>query len=81
MIEARNLTERYGGKTAVDDLSFTVARGKITGFLGPVAIRPVQGTCCSRQLARRGTCNGVRHAPEPKEAGGTLPSAELLNWH
>jgi ABC-2 type transport system ATP-binding protein len=35
MIEALNLTKRYGEKTAVDDLSFTVKPGIITGFLGP----------------------------------------------
>jgi ABC-2 type transport system ATP-binding protein len=35
MIEAKNLTKRYGGKLAVDDLSFTVRPGVITGFLGP----------------------------------------------
>src|SRR4030088_2558389 len=35
MIEARRLTKRYGDKLAVDDLSFTVERGKVTGFLGP----------------------------------------------
>jgi ABC-2 type transport system ATP-binding protein len=35
MIEARGLTKRYGATTAVDDLSFTVEPGRITGFLGP----------------------------------------------
>ncbi|WP_298805129.1 ABC transporter ATP-binding protein [uncultured Pseudokineococcus sp.] len=35
MIEARGLTKRYGAKTAVDDLSFTVRPGSVTGFLGP----------------------------------------------
>jgi ABC-2 type transport system ATP-binding protein len=35
MIEASHLTKRYGEKTAVDDLSFTVKPGIITGFLGP----------------------------------------------
>jgi ABC-2 type transport system ATP-binding protein len=35
MIEAQNLTKRYGEKTAVDDLAFTVRPGIITGFLGP----------------------------------------------
>jgi ABC-2 type transport system ATP-binding protein len=35
MIEARNLTKRYGSTTAVDDLSFTVQPGTVTGFLGP----------------------------------------------
>jgi ABC-2 type transport system ATP-binding protein len=35
MIEAKNLTKRYGDKIAVDDLSFTVEPGRVTGFLGP----------------------------------------------
>ncbi len=35
MIEAQGLTKRYGGKTAVDDLSFEVKPGVVTGFLGP----------------------------------------------
>ena len=35
MIEARNLSKTYGSKTAVDNVSFTIAPGKVTGFLGP----------------------------------------------
>ena len=35
MIEAHGLTKRYGDKVAVDDLSFTVQPGRVTGFLGP----------------------------------------------
>ncbi|GLH97254.1 ABC transporter ATP-binding protein [Phytohabitans aurantiacus] len=35
MIEARALTKRYGDKVAVDELSFTVRPGQVTGFLGP----------------------------------------------
>jgi ABC-2 type transport system ATP-binding protein len=35
MIEARGLSKRYGDKLAVDDLSFTVRPGRVTGFLGP----------------------------------------------
>jgi ABC-2 type transport system ATP-binding protein len=35
VIEARRLTKRYGQKLAVDDLSFTVRPGTVTGFLGP----------------------------------------------
>jgi ABC-2 type transport system ATP-binding protein len=35
MIEARGLTKRYGSTLAVDDLSFTVQPGVVTGFLGP----------------------------------------------
>lgn len=35
MIEAHQLTKRYGEKTAVDRLDFTVKPGAVTGFLGP----------------------------------------------
>ncbi|MCW3820172.1 ATP-binding cassette domain-containing protein [Micromonospora sp. DR5-3] len=35
MIEARQLTKRYGEKTAVDRLDFEVKPGMVTGFLGP----------------------------------------------
>jgi ABC-2 type transport system ATP-binding protein len=35
VIEVDGLTKRYGGKTAVDGLSFTVEPGIVTGFLGP----------------------------------------------
>ncbi len=37
MIEAHGLTQRYGDKTAVDDISFTIAPGSVTGFLGRTA--------------------------------------------
>ena len=35
MIEAKGLTKRYGAKLAVDQLSFQVRPGVVTGFLGP----------------------------------------------
>lgn len=35
MIVAKNLNKRYRSKTAVNDLSFTIETGKVTGFLGP----------------------------------------------
>lgn len=35
MIEISNLTKRFGSLTAVDDVSFNVARGEVLGFLGP----------------------------------------------
>ncbi|MFC0681268.1 ABC transporter ATP-binding protein [Lysobacter korlensis] len=35
MIEAQELTKRYGDTTAVDSVTFTVAPGTVTGFLGP----------------------------------------------
>ncbi|MFK4693029.1 ABC transporter ATP-binding protein [Streptomyces pristinaespiralis] len=35
MIEVNELTKRYGGTTAVRNLTFTVRPGRVTGFLGP----------------------------------------------
>ena len=35
MIEVKDLTKRYGSKTAVDHLTFQVRPGRVTGFLGP----------------------------------------------
>ena len=35
VVEARDLTKRYGAATAVDGISFTVNRGEIFGLLGP----------------------------------------------
>jgi ABC-2 type transport system ATP-binding protein len=35
MIEIRGLSKKYGDKVAVDDLSFTIRPGHVTGFLGP----------------------------------------------
>jgi ABC-2 type transport system ATP-binding protein len=35
VIEVNGITKRYGATTAVDDLSFTVRPGQVTGFLGP----------------------------------------------
>jgi ABC-2 type transport system ATP-binding protein len=34
-VSIRGLTKRYGGKAAVDDLTFDVQPGAVTGFLGP----------------------------------------------
>ncbi len=35
MIEVKNLTKRYAGRTAIRDISFSVQRGEIVGLLGP----------------------------------------------
>jgi len=44
VIEVRGLTKRYGATVAVDGLTFDVAAGRVTGFLGPNgAGNPVTG--------------------------------------
>ena len=35
MLEIRGITQRFGGITALEDISFTVAKGDITGVIGP----------------------------------------------
>ena len=34
MIELKHVTKRYGAKCAVDDISFTINKGEVLGFLG-----------------------------------------------
>jgi ABC-2 type transport system ATP-binding protein len=35
MIRIESLSKRYGGRTVVDDVSFSAGSGRVTGFLGP----------------------------------------------
>jgi ABC-2 type transport system ATP-binding protein len=66
MIRVAGLTKRYGAVTAVDDLTFDVAAGKVTGFLGPngagksTTMRMVLGL--DRPTAGTATVNGKRYA-------------------
>lgn len=63
MIEAQNLTKRYGTTTAVDGISFTVRPGLVTGFLGPngagksTTMRMIMGL--DRPTAGTVTVNGM----------------------
>jgi ABC-2 type transport system ATP-binding protein len=79
MIEIRGLTKRYGRTTAVEDLTFTVRPGVVTGFLGPngagksTTIRMILGL----DVPTRGsvTVNGKpyrAHAAPLHELGGML---------
>ena len=62
-IAVEGLTKRYGNVTAVDDLSFTVRPGAVTGFLGPngagktTALTAIVGL--SRPTAGRALINGM----------------------
>jgi ABC-type lipopolysaccharide export system ATPase subunit len=43
MLEVRAVTKRYGGLLAVDNVSFTVNRGEVVGYLSPLSSR--HGDC------------------------------------
>jgi ABC-2 type transport system ATP-binding protein len=79
MIEAHELTKRYGDKTAVDHVSFTITPGSVTGFLGPngagksTTMRMIVGL--DRPTAGTVTVNGkpyARHRSPLKEVGALL---------
>ncbi|MBO0729948.1 MAG: ABC transporter ATP-binding protein [Acidimicrobiaceae bacterium] len=79
MIQATQLTKRYGEKTAVDDLSFEVMPGVVTGFLGPngsgksTTMRMILGL--DLPTAGRVTVNGKRYEDHPaplREVGALL---------
>jgi len=79
MIEARGLTKRYGPKTAVDGISFTVRPGTVTGFLGPngagksTTMRMIMGL--DRPTAGTVTVNGrpyAQHRSPLTEVGALL---------
>ncbi|UFU07441.1 ABC transporter ATP-binding protein [Ruania halotolerans] len=79
MIEARGLTKRYGATTAVNDISFTVEPGQVTGFLGPngagksTTMRMIVGL--DRPTAGHVTVNGkpyAQHKAPLREVGALL---------
>jgi ABC-2 type transport system ATP-binding protein len=79
MIEARNLTKRYGSKTAVNGISFTIPPGTVTGFLGPngagksTTMRMIVGL--DRPTSGSVTVNGkpyAQHRSPLKEVGALL---------
>jgi ABC-2 type transport system ATP-binding protein len=85
MIEAENLTKRYGEKTAVADLTFTVAAGTVTGFLGPngagksTTMRMIAGL--DQPTAGRVRVNGrdYRAAAAPMTELGVLLEARAVH--
>ncbi|MDH6110300.1 ABC-2 type transport system ATP-binding protein [Kitasatospora sp. MAP12-15] len=84
MIEAVGLTKRYGPKTAVEDLSFSVRPGIVTGFLGPngagksTTMRMLLGL--DAPSAGHATVNGRRyaeHAAPLREVGAMLEARAI----
>jgi ABC-2 type transport system ATP-binding protein len=85
VIEAQDLTKRYGDKLAVDHLSFTVEPGRVTGFLGPngagksTTMRLVLGL--DRPNAGTATIDGKRYAElaQPLRTVGALLEAKAMH--
>ncbi|MFH8339084.1 ATP-binding cassette domain-containing protein [Streptomyces sp. AM6-12] len=85
MIEAQQLTKRYGEKTAVDGLGFTVKPGAVTGFLGPngagksTTMRMIVGL--DAPTSGTVTVNGQRYARHqaPLQEVGALLEAKSIH--
>ncbi|WP_069768044.1 ATP-binding cassette domain-containing protein [Streptomyces sp. LUP30] len=84
MIEVSELTKRYGGRTAVDLLSFTVRPGRVTGFLGPngagksTTLRMILGL--DEPTAGAATVSGVpfrHHARGLRHVGALLDAGQI----
>ena len=85
MIAVQGLTKRYGDKLAVDDLSFTVQPGRVTGFLGPngagksTTMRLILGLDAPTRGSA--TVNGRpyrEHAAPLREVGALLEARSVL---
>ncbi|MHB8671708.1 MAG: ABC transporter ATP-binding protein [Acidimicrobiales bacterium] len=92
MIEASSLTKRYGDTLAVDDLSFTVPPGQVTGFLGPngagksTTMRmilgldaPTSGSVTVDAMPYTGFCRPLRHVGALLDAGATHGGRNAYN--
>ena len=84
-IEVRHLTKRFGSFTAVDDLSFDVQPGRITGFLGPngagktTTLRMVLGLV--RPSSGTATIGGRHYQDIPKPLTVVGSALEATNFH
>ncbi len=85
MITAEGLVKRFGDKTAVQDVSFTVRPGSVTGFLGPngagksTTMRMIVGL--DRPTSGRATVNGqeYRRLRAPLAEVGVLLDAKAVH--
>jgi ABC-2 type transport system ATP-binding protein len=85
MIDANNLTKRYGDKTAVDGLTFTVKPGIVTGFLGPngsgksTTMRLILGLDAPNEGAVTVGGKAYRDFPAPLHEVGVLLEARSVH--
>jgi ABC-2 type transport system ATP-binding protein len=84
-IEVRSLTKRFGSVVAVDDISFDVEPGKVTGFLGPngagktTTLRMVLGL--ARPTSGSVTIEGSPYAELADPAGTVGAALEHAGFH
>jgi ABC-2 type transport system ATP-binding protein len=85
MIEARGLVKRYGSVTAVNDLSFSIRPGMVTGFLGPngagktTTMRMILGLDAPTQGSVTVGGRSYRDLPAPMREVGALLDAKALH--
>jgi ABC-2 type transport system ATP-binding protein len=85
MIEIEHVTKRYGEKVAVDDLTFTVKPGIVTGFLGPngagksTTMRVILGLDRPNAGAARVNGKAYRDFRAPLDEVGALLEARAIH--
>ncbi|MDR1635421.1 MAG: ATP-binding cassette domain-containing protein [Bifidobacteriaceae bacterium] len=85
MIEVSHLTKRFGSLTAVEDLSFQVQPGRVTGFLGPngagktTTLRLALGLI--RPTGGGVTFDGQKYAAIPRPAHHIGAALEAASFH
>src|SRR5947208_531322 len=85
MIEARGLVKRYGSTVAVNDLSFSIRPGLVTGFLGPngagktTTMRMILGLDAPTQGSVTVGGRSYRDLPAPMREVGALLDAKALH--
>ena len=83
LLECRELTKKYGHKTALNHLNLTLESGKIIGLLGPngsgktTLIKLINGLLTPTEGAV--TINGIKPGPETKKTIAYLPDRSYLN--
>jgi ABC-2 type transport system ATP-binding protein len=85
MIEVEHVTKRYGDKLAVDDLTFTVRPGIVTGFLGPngagksTTMRVILGLDAPTSGRARVNGRDYRSLPAPLHEIGAMLEARAVH--
>ncbi len=85
VVAVTGMTKRFGQVTAVDDLSFTVTPGRVTGFLGPngagktTTLRTILGLATPDTGSV--TIGGIRYGRRPRPAQHVGAALEAASFH